>query len=149
VSRAGGLNKSMQGRILKQAGPQDRGYGSCPWSTVLHGLLFVILLYASLLWFAAAARMLSIPFLFWVAWGLNRFFREKTARLPYIPWLLAILTILLPVDVSLHNAPGPPRFVQLAMGLPGPGLMETAARGDVLVGGCIVTGYEAKWVWVW
>ena len=60
----------------------------------------------------------------------------------YIPWLLAILTILLPVDVSLHNAPGPHRFVPLVMGLVvlDSQLMKAAVRGDVLLGGCIVTG---------
>jgi hypothetical protein len=134
----------MQGRIQ-----QDRGIRPLSVIDLLHGLLFVILLYVSVLWFATAERILSIPFLFWVAWDLHRFFRGKTAQLPYIPWLLAILMTLLPVDVSLNNAPGPPRFVPLVMGLPGPDLMEAAARGDMLLGGCIVTGYEAKWVWVW
>jgi len=55
------------------------------------------------------------------------------------------------VDVSLNNAPGPPRFVPLVMGLavPDSQLMKATVRGDMLLGGCIVTGYEAKSVWVW
>ena len=69
--------------------------------------------------------------------------------MPYGLWIVAILTTLLPVDVSLHNAPGPPRFVPLEMGLPAPEMMEAATRGEVMLGGCMVTGYEARWVWVW
>ena len=60
-----------------------------------------------------------------------------------------LVAVFLPIDVSLQNVPGPPRFVPLVMGMP---LQETAAQaknGDVILGGCRVRGNEPRWVWVW
>ena len=72
--------------------------------------------------------------------------RTKWMRLIFVSFLIAVF---LPIDVSLQNYPGPPRFVPLVMGLPLPQTWAQAERGDVMLGGCILRGNEPRWVWVW
>ena len=67
--------------------------------------------------------------------------RTTWMKLIFVSFLVAVF---LPIDVSLENYPGPPRFVPLVMGL------STEARnGEVMLGGCMVKGTEPRWVWVW
>jgi hypothetical protein len=75
-------------------------------------------------------------------------FTSKTTllRLVFVAFLIAAF---LPVDISFQNYPGPPRFVRLVMGLPGPELARREQRGEVMLGGCIVRGTEPRWVLVW
>lgn len=54
-----------------------------------------------------------------------------------------------PWDISFENRPGPPHFARYAMGLPGPEAIEASKRGEVVFGGCMSTGFEPKYVWVW
>ena len=71
--------------------------------------------------------------------------RTTWMRLIFVSFLVAVF---LPIDVSMHNVPGPPRFVPLIMGL---AIVEEAAirNGDVMLGGCMVRGNEPRWVLVW
>ena len=63
--------------------------------------------------------------------------------------LVCIGLALSPVEVSSMTRSGLPGIVPLVMGLPGPTLLERADRGEVILGGCIVTGFEPRWVVVW
>jgi hypothetical protein len=56
---------------------------------------------------------------------------------------------LSPVEVSAMTRAGHPGIVPLVMGLPGPALLERAGRGEVILGGCIATGLEPRWVVIW
>jgi hypothetical protein len=56
---------------------------------------------------------------------------------------------LLPVDVSFITRPGLPRIVPICYGMPGQALRERAARGEIVLGGCLVRGYDPLWVLVW
>ena len=60
-------------------------------------------------------------------------------------WIVAFL----PIDISLKNYPGPPRFVPLIMGSPTEEDVARERRGEVILGGCILRGNEPKWVLVW
>lgn len=60
-----------------------------------------------------------------------------------------LLAALLPIDISLQNYPGPPRFVPLVMGTPTEADIAREERGEVMLGGCILRGNAPKWVWVW
>ena len=71
--------------------------------------------------------------------------RTTWMRLIFVSFLIAVF---LPIDVSLENYPGPPRFVPLVMGL-SLRTADEARNGDVMLGGCIVRGNEPRWVWVW
>ena len=67
--------------------------------------------------------------------------RTTWMRLIFVSFLIAVF---LPIDVSLQNYPGPPRFVRLVMGL-----APEPKNGEVMLGGCMVRGNEPRWVWVW
>jgi len=54
-----------------------------------------------------------------------------------------------PIDVLPIPKGGPPRLVPLVMGLPTRETAERAKRGEVILGGCIVSGFEPKYYFVW
>ena len=54
-----------------------------------------------------------------------------------------------PFDVTDLNYEGPPRLVPLVMGEPSWEDSLRRARGEVVLGGCVVYGNEPKWVLVW
>ena len=70
----------------------------------------------------------------------------KWMRLIFVVFLVAAF---LPVDVTLRNLPGPPRFVPLIMGSPTDEDVAREERGEVVLGGCILRGNPPRWVWVW
>ena len=72
--------------------------------------------------------------------------RTALMRLMFVSFLIAVS---LPIDVSLQNFPGPPRFVPLVMGAPNEQVGARADKGEVMLGGCILRGNEPRWVWVW
>ena len=101
------------------------------------------------LWSWLTLRGLCLVFLvpaFAALWTLHRHGR---AVLVSSLWIAFALSPLSPVGFSFQNLPGPPRFVPLVMGLPGRELVAASKRGEVLLGGCMVTGFEPRWVWVW
>lgn len=100
------------------------------------------------LWFSSV-RLTAFVLL--IALGVSyvcflRSSRTKWMRLIFVSFLIAVF---LPIDVSLRNYPGPPRFVPLVMGLPLAQDSAQAKNGEVILGGCRVRGNEPRWVWVW
>jgi hypothetical protein len=67
-------------------------------------------------------------------------------RLVFVAFLIAVF---LPIDITLKNYPGPPRFVPLIMGTPRENDVAKEERGEVVLGGCILMGNEPRWVLVW
>jgi hypothetical protein len=67
-------------------------------------------------------------------------------RLIFVAFLI---TAFLPIDVTLRNYPGPPRFVPLIMGSPTDEDVVREELGEVFLGGCILRGNAPRWVWVW
>ena len=77
---------------------------------------------------------------------LLRFFPSLRQR----RFMFSALTMLLVlVDVSLRSRPGLPRFVKVVYGLPNVRTLEAASRGEVICGGCCVSGGEPRWLLVW
>jgi hypothetical protein len=70
----------------------------------------------------------------------------KWLQLASVAFLIAAL---LPIDITLQNYPGPPRFVPLVMGTPRDADISRARRGEVVLGGCILRRNAPKWVLVW
>jgi hypothetical protein len=66
-----------------------------------------------------------------------------------VGWCAFCVLSAMPIDVTTIDAPGKPRFVPLAMGLPTAEAFDAANRGELVLGGCETTGHEARWVWVW
>jgi hypothetical protein len=63
--------------------------------------------------------------------------------------LAFVIVLVLPVDLSFRDLPGPPRFVELVHGMPGRDLFERAAQGELVLAGCIDRPFEADLIWVW
>lgn len=74
--------------------------------------------------------------------------RWATIALGTVAFLFEAMSVS-PYDVSLRNAPGPPHFVRLVMGLPTQGASLKARRGETMLGGCMVNGFEPEYVLVW
>jgi hypothetical protein len=54
-----------------------------------------------------------------------------------------------PIDFTYLAVPGKLRVVPFVRGLPGPALRERARRGEVVLGGCLSSGREPRWLLVW
>jgi hypothetical protein len=72
--------------------------------------------------------------------------KTKWLQLASVAFLIATL---LPIDVTLQNYPGPPRFVPLVMGTPLEADVARETCGEIMLGGCILRRNAPKWVWVW
>jgi hypothetical protein len=109
-----------------------------------------VMFLSSLYWLVLSKRALGLLLLVVTVglYVLNSWHRH--ANWVIIAWLAFIFVTLLPIDVSFRHLPGGgPRFVPLVMGLPARETVERAKRGEVLLGGCVCSGFEPKWVWVW
>ena len=67
-------------------------------------------------------------------------------RFLFVAFLVASFV---PIDITLQNYPGPPRFVPLILGMPRHDDFASEERGDVVLRGCISRGNDPRWVLVW
>jgi len=112
-------------------------------------LLGPVLLVSSLTIYIYSSRVTAAILLLTLFACYIRFlFTSKTTLLRFV-FVAFLIAAFLPVDISFQNYPGPPRFVRLVMGLPGPELARRGQRGEVMLGGCMVRGTEPRWVLVW
>ena len=90
----------------------------------------------------------SILFLVLVVSYVHFLFTSKTRwmRLIFVAFLVASF---IPVDITLRNYPGPPRFVPLIIGAPRENDVELEERGEAVLAGCISRGNDPRWVLVW
>ena len=72
--------------------------------------------------------------------------KTRWMRLIFVAFLIAAF---LPIDATLQNYPGPPRFVPLIMGTPTDEDAARERRGEVFLGGCILRDNPPRWVLVW
>jgi hypothetical protein len=107
-------------------------------------LLFVL---SSLFWFISF-RFISFPFLI-VMWALFVKFGRADLRPSLMAWAVWLALTFSPIDVFPISRAGRPRLVPLVMGLPRPETVERAKRGEVILGGCIISGFEPKYYLVW
>ena|SRR5687768_6530612 len=77
-----------------------------------------------------------------------RFLSTAKTRWMKVIFVGVLVAAFLPIDVWPVNVPGPPRFVPLIMGMPGPEESARAKRGDAILGGCLVSGNEPRWILV-
>ena len=117
------------------------------WRAIRRIILLLILLVASIFW-VGAFRFVSLPFLIG-AWVLF-LKRGRTAIGPSLVALAIWLPLTFsPIDVFPIPRKGRPRLVPLVMGLPTRETAERARRGEVILGGCIVSGFEPQYYLVW
>lgn len=72
--------------------------------------------------------------------------KTKWMRLLFVAFFVVSL---IPIDITLRNYPGPPRFVPLILGAPREKDVELEERGEAVLRGCILRGNDPRWVLVW
>ena len=83
-----------------------------------------------------------------VAWcTVDRLRRTRVALL--FALLFLGLELFLPFDVSLIDAPGGMKVARVVRGKPSEEALAAAARGEVVLSGCLVSGTEPRRVLVW
>jgi len=118
-------------------------------SKVFKALLGPVLLFFCLVILQNSARATgAILLLALIPCYIRFLFTSKTKLLRFV-FVAFLLTAYLPVDISLQNYPGPPRFVPLIMGMPREDDIARQERGEVVLGGCILRDNPPKWVLVW
>ncbi|UCC22761.1 MAG: hypothetical protein JSW23_01440 [Planctomycetota bacterium] len=80
--------------------------------------------------------------------GLKKLKHRKNL-FAYLCLFVYTLSSLQPFDISFINVPGPPKIVRYGKGYPAPETIEEARRGEVVLGGCVVTGNHPRWLLVW
>jgi hypothetical protein len=60
-----------------------------------------------------------------------------------------VVVSLIPIDVRPRHWIGTPRVVPVVMGFPSREAFAAARRGEIWLGGCIVSGFEPWWVVTW
>ncbi|HEV7404774.1 MAG TPA: hypothetical protein VGO11_17665 [Chthoniobacteraceae bacterium] len=111
--------------------------------------LLILVLFAG--WFTLLPRVLSgLLMAAAILLGLVQFGFPVLRRWATGFFVAALVTVLLPIDITFHNAPGPPHFVPYATGLPSREGRERHQRGEIyLSGSCFVFGNEPSYVLVW
>jgi hypothetical protein len=89
--------------------------------------------------FVFLALVLSYFYFLWTS-------KTKLMRFLFVAFLVASFV---PIDITLLNYPGPPRFVPLIVGAPRERAVELERRGEAVLAGCISRGNDPRWVLVW
>ena len=110
-------------------------------------LMFIVLVISTFFWLIAF-RFVSLPFLI-AAWVFFLKFGRNRIRPGLIAWTVWLTLTFAPIDVLPIPKGGRPRLVPLVMGLPTRETVQRAKRGEVILGGCIVSGFEPKYYLVW
>lgn len=110
-------------------------------------IAIVALAASALFWWLIDLRFASFPFLV-AAWVLYFLFKKSRVGLVAGVWALWLALSFSPVDIFPFRHGGPPRLVPLVMGLPTPQMAERATRGEIILGGCRVSGLEPKYYFV-
>jgi hypothetical protein len=135
--------------------PTVFGFGVGLWLGYRHArcrawLLLPLLAWAGIAWLSVAYRVWGVVLVagaaaLHVACAAG----QRRWRLVGLSWVVAFASCLLPWDISFQNYPGPAHFVPMAMGLPGQEMVLAARNAEIMLGGCVVTGFEPRYVLVW
>ena len=116
--------------------------------TVLARVVWAIGLALYVLFFT---RYRTIPLLFLAITGVGWLRCQRLRRTGVAIFVLVgflALEFASPFDISTLRGVGGPRIVRVVFGKTD-GLNAAAARGDVLLAGCLVTGIPPRWIVVW
>src|SRR5215467_354685 len=94
-----------------------------------------------------AFRFVSLPFVIasWILFIRFAAFAGREWRPSFIACAVALVQSFSPIDIFPLPRRGLPRLIPLVMGLPRPETLERAKRGEVILGGCLVSGFEPKY----
>ena len=112
----------------------------------------VLLIVASAFWLLVSVRLLAVPF--FVAFGISLllpFCRARPITVVSV-WCVFFGVTWLPFDVTLHRAPGGPKFVQCCPGSPyrhRQAALEKQHRGECVLCSDVITGFEPTYYLIW
>jgi hypothetical protein len=106
-------------------------------------VLGLALLLLTFFWFLAF-RFIAFPYLV-AAWTFLFKFGSRDLRPSLALWVACLLLCFSPIDLLPIAKGGYPRLVPLVMGRPRPETVQRAQREEVILGGCIVSGFEPKY----
>jgi hypothetical protein len=110
--------------------------------------LFGIALILSTFFWLIAFRFIAFPYLV-VTWVFLLKFGSRAIRISLVSWVVCLVLCFSPIDVFPIPKGERPKLVPLVMGLPRPETVQRAKRGEVILGGCLVSGFEPKYYLVW
>jgi hypothetical protein len=102
-----------------------------------------------IVWGTVSQRLLSLllGIALVVAHGFAGFrSRRKILIASVCAWVAVSVS---PLELSLHSVPGLPRVVPLVMGTLTEDGLAAEKRGEFVGGGCMVSGFEPRWVVAW
>ena len=99
--------------------------------------------------FLFSPRLLALPVGLAVLVTLVLWICGKRWRKACIALAGFVILSLVPVDVRPQHWFGAPRVVPVVMGYPSHETFEAAERGEVWLGGCMVSGLDPLWVVTW
>lgn len=116
---------------------------------VLKVTLILSGVFVLMVWGALSQRLLSLVLGIGlvVAVGFAGFrSRRKILIASVCAWVAVSVS---PLEISLRSVPGFPRVLPLVMGTLSEHGRAAERRGEFVGGGCMVSGFEPKWVVVW
>ncbi len=118
--------------------------GALKWLRALVALFGLLTLFV--VWLPISFRPFSslLGVLIVGAWGLSRLRGRMTMWV--VIWCAVSMS---PLELSLKNAPGPPRVVPFVFGTPSARGRELIALGEIASGGCMYSPFGPKWVIIW
>jgi len=140
------LERLCRAAISEEVNSETMSLTKRKWFRILLGPALV--LFARIIQYNSYRATAAVLFLLLVISYIHFLFTAKSKWLRLI--LVAfVIAAFLPIDVTLKNYPGPPRFVPLIMGSPTDDDSAREARGEVVLGGCILRDNPPRWVLVW
>ena|SRR5436190_19245216 len=117
------------------------------WNSRLLTWLLVVAVIVYLIFFST--RIIGL-FGLLSGWLAGLCFRQHRRRCFHAGCAVFFAAALLPIDITFHFAPGPPRFVPYVSGLPSKSGIEADKRGEIhLTYSCIASPNEPRFVLVW
>jgi hypothetical protein len=118
-----------------------------PPTEILRRIGWTTLLLTS--WFFAASKFTTVVVLvpFFVLW-IRRLLGRGGLALPIV-FALFVATVVIPIDIAPENRPGLPRLIPVVHGMVGPEARARAERGEIVLTGCIVHPFAARWILFW
>jgi uncharacterized membrane protein YphA (DoxX/SURF4 family) len=120
------------------AGDKKFKYVTCPI-----GFIF------SLFWLGITSRIVGLVILIFLVLAYVTISIHGRGKHIARGWFVFMAITIQPFDVRFLDFPGPPKFVPYIIGYPTGESVAKASRGEVILGGCLASGFEPKWVLVW
>jgi hypothetical protein len=118
-------------------------------SRVLIAVALLPVAWAAWLMTGGPLRMLCGVGCLWFTGLAGAFAFGDKSRAFIVTGLAVAVLAISPVEVALAVRHGRPGIVPVLRGLPGSNGLERARRGEVVLAGCMVTGFEPRWVVIW